>query len=308
MKKLYLVDVSSMFFRAFYAIRMLNNSLGLPTNAIYGFLSMSVKLLRDVQPDYMVYCYDRETPSFRKEIFEDYKSNRRETPESLIPQIPYIKKLTKLMGITGIDKDDYEADDVIGSLTNFGLQNQLEVVIVSGDKDFAQLVNKKVTLFDTMKDKRYGIQDVIEKWGVHPHQFIDYLAITGDSSDNIPGVKGIGPKGSQTLLGKFKSLDGIYENIDMIKNPSQKEKLVKSKGNAYLSQKLVKIVKDLDLVNNLDDLCLKPVDNEELEKVLDELEFSSFKKNLLGSYTQSQKSSDHTSEKASRPSLRTKSE
>ncbi len=297
MKKLYLVDVSSMFFRAFYAIRILNNSRGLPTNAVYGFLSMSVKLLRDVQPDYMVYCYDRETPSFRKEIFEDYKSNRRETPELLIPQIPYIKKLTELMGIAGVDKENYEADDVIGSLTNFGLQNQLEVVIVSGDKDFAQLVNEKVTLFDTMKDKQYGVQGVIEKWGVYPHQFIDYLAITGDSSDNIPGVKGIGPKGAQVLLEKFKTLDGIYENINLIKNPSQKEKLVKSRGNAYLSQKLVKIVKDLDLVKSLDDFRLKPVNNEELEKILDELEFSSFKKNLLGSFTQNQKSSSHTPEK-----------
>lgn len=297
MKKLYLVDVSSMFFRAFYAVRMLNNSKGFPTNAIYGFLSMSVKLLREMQPDYMVYCYDEKTPSFRKEIFEAYKANRGEMPEELTPQIPYIKKLTELMGIPFLSKKNYEADDVIGSLAEFGLKNQLEVVIVSGDKDFAQLVNEKVTLFDTMKDKRYQVHDVIEKWGVHPNQFIDYLAITGDSSDNIPGVKGIGPKGAQNLLEKFKSLDGIYENISSIKNPSQKKKLMESRQKAYLSQKLVKIVKDLDLVKKPDELLLKPIDNEGLRKILDELEFSSFKKNLLGTTNENQNTLSENHEK-----------
>ncbi len=289
MKKLYLVDVSSMFFRAFYAIRMLNNSQGLPTNAIYGFLSMSIKLLRDIQPDYLVYCYDQKTPSFRKKIFDGYKANRREIPEKLIPQIPYIEKLTKLMGIPGLGKENYEADDIIGSLTKFGLENQLEVVIISGDKDFAQLVNERVTLFDTMKNKRYNVHDIVEKWGVYPHQFIDYLAITGDSSDNVPGVKGLGPKGAQTLLKKFESLDKIYENIDLIENSSQKKKLIEFKEDAYLSKKLVKIVKDLNLVDTLDDISLKPVNNEKLEKILDELEFSSFKKNLLGTPVENKK-------------------
>ena len=133
-----------MFFRAYYAVRMLTNSQGLPTNAVYGFLSMSVKLLKDVKPDYLVYCYDQPSPSFRKEIYPEYKANRGETPEDLIPQIPYIKKLTELMGIKGIGKENYEADDIIGSLAKFGQDNKLEVVIVSGDKDFAQLINDKV--------------------------------------------------------------------------------------------------------------------------------------------------------------------
>lgn len=297
MKKLYLVDVSSMFFRAFYAVRMLTNSQGMPTNAIYGFLSMSVKLLKDVQPDYMVYCYDQPGPSFRKDIYEDYKANRGETPEELIPQIPYIKKLTELMGIPGIGKEKYEADDIIGSLAQFGVENNLEVVIVSGDKDFAQLINEKVSMYDTMKDVKYDVAGVVEKWGVHPSQFIDYLAITGDSSDNIPGIKGIGPKGAQKLLDKFESLDGIYENLGLIKTPSQLKKLNESKENAYLSQKLVEIVKDLDLVKGLNDVSLKPIDNEKLEEVLDELEFSSFKKNLLGGATAKQKSSNGTQDK-----------
>jgi DNA polymerase I len=292
MKKLYLVDVSSMFFRAFYAVRMLTNSKGMPTNAIYGFLSMSIKLLKEVQPDYMVYCYDQPGPSFRKELFEGYKANRSETPAELIPQIPYIKKLTELMGIPGIGKENYEADDVIGSLTQFGLKNNLEVVIVSGDKDFAQLVNNKVLIYDTMKDVKYDVAGVLDKWGVHPNQFMDYLAITGDSSDNIPGIKGIGPKGAQKLLSQFDSLDGIYENISQVKNPSMLKKLEENKQSAYLSKKLVEIVKDLDLVNSLSDISLKPINNEDMESVLDELEFNSFKKNLLGGTTQKQKQSN----------------
>ncbi len=297
MKKLYLVDVSSMFFRAFYAVRMLNNSAGLPTNAIYGFLSMSVKLLKDVQPDYMVYCYDQPKPSFRKDLYEDYKANRGETPEELVPQIPYIHKLTELMGIPGIGKENYEADDVIGSLVKYGLDNKLEVVIVSGDKDFAQLINDKVTLYDTMKDVKYNVQGVVDKWGVHPDQFIDYLAICGDSSDNIPGVKGIGPKGAQKLLSQFQTLDGIYENIDSVKTPSHVKKLKEFKEEAYLSKQLVEIVQDLDLVKDLNDISLKPINTDKLSEVLDELEFSSFKKNLLGASTGSQKSSAKAVEK-----------
>ncbi len=291
MKKLYLVDVSSMFFRAFYAVRPLSNSQGMPTNAIYGFLSMSVKLLKDVQPDYMVYCYDQPGPSFRKELYEAYKANRSETPEDLVPQIPYIKKLTELMGIPGIGKEKFEADDIIGSLAQFGQANKLDVVIVSGDKDFAQLINDKVCMFDTMKDVTYDVPGVVEKWGVRPDQFIDYLAITGDSSDNIPGVKGIGPKGAQKLLSQYDSLDGIYDNINLIKTPSQVKKLQESKPSAYLSQKLVEIVKDLDLVSDLNEISLKPINNEKLEEVLDELEFASFKKNLLGGATTKQKAS-----------------
>lgn len=284
MKKLYLVDVSSMFFRAFYAVRMLSNSKGLPTNAIYGFMSMSIKLLKDIKPDYLVYCYDQPKPSFRKELYPEYKANRSETPEELIPQIPYIKKLTELMGIPGIGKENYEADDVIGSLAQYGVKNKLEVVIVSGDKDFAQLVSDKVTMFDTMKDLHYTEEAVFEKWGVRPSQFLDYLAITGDSSDNIPGVKGIGPKGAQKLLEQFGSLDGIYENINLIKTPSTKKKLEESASMAYLSKKLAEIVKDLDLVSGLADLSLKPIDKAKMGEVLDELEFHSFKKNLLGEY------------------------
>ncbi len=282
MKKLYLVDVSAMFFRAYYAIRPLSSDKGVPTNAIYGFLSMTVKLLKEIKPDYLVYCFDRKEPSFRKEIDDRYKANRTEMPEDLIPQIPYIRQLTQLMGIKDIDKEKYEADDVIGSLANFGRENNLEVVIVSGDKDFGQLIGPYVTMYDTMKNKKYDVDGVVEKWGVHPDQFIDYLAITGDASDNIPGVKGIGPKGAQKLLSQYKDLEEIYENIDDIGPKGTHKKLVENKDEAFLSKKLVTIVKDLDMGVSLNDLKLNSVQRDELKEVLDDLSFQSFANKLLG--------------------------
>ncbi len=282
MKKLYLVDVSSMFFRAFYAVRPLNTSKGVPTNAVYGFLSMIVKLLKEIKPDYLAFCFDRPEPSFRKEIYAEYKANRSEMPEDLIPQVPYIKKLTEVLGIPIFEKPGFEADDLIGTLTHFGQSRDMHVVIVSGDKDFAQLINDKVVMYDTMKDIMFTIEKVIEKWGVHPNHFIDFLAMTGDSSDNIPGVKGIGPKGAQKLIEQFGTLENMYERIDEVKNPNLQKKLLESKEMAFLSKTLVTIDTNMKIPLTEEDLKLKKANREGLTKVLDELEFSTFKKNLLG--------------------------
>ncbi|MBY0385948.1 DNA polymerase I, partial [bacterium] len=282
MKKLYLVDVSSMFFRAFYAVRPLNTSKGLPTNAVYGFLSMIVKLLKEIKPDYVAFCFDRPEPSFRKEIYSEYKANRSEMPEELIPQVPYIKKLTEVLGIPIFEKPGFEADDLIGTLTKYGESRDMHVVIVSGDKDFSQLINEKVVMYDTMKNVEFNIEKVIEKWGVHPKHFIDYLAMTGDSSDNIPGVKGIGPKGAQKLIEEFGSLENLYERIDEVKNANLQKKLIESKEMAFLSKKLVTIDTSMDIAISEENLKIQKAQREELVKILDELEFQTFKKNLLG--------------------------
>lgn len=282
MKKLYLVDVSSMFFRAFYAVRPLSTSKGLPTNAVYGFLSMIVKLLKEIKPDYVAFCFDRPEPSFRKEIYNNYKANRSEMPEELIPQVPYIKKLTEVLGIPIFEKPGFEADDLIGTLTKYGESRDMHVVIVSGDKDFSQLINDKVVMFDTMKNIEFNIEKVIEKWGVHPKHFIDYLAMTGDSSDNIPGVKGIGPKGAQKLIEEFGSLENLYEHIDEVKNANLQKKLIESKEMAFLSKKLVTIETNMDIPISEENLKIQKAQREELIKILDELEFQTFKKNLLG--------------------------
>ncbi len=281
MKKLYLVDVSSLFFRAFYAIRPLTSPSGVPVNAVYGFLSMTLKLLREERPDYIAFCFDLPTPSFRKEIDPNYKANRSEMPEDLVPQMPYMKRIGDVLGIHCIDKLGFEADDLIGTLATWGSNHGLETFIVSGDKDFGQIVNENIFLMDTMKNIKMGPKDVKEKWGVTPGQMRDYLAMVGDTSDNIPGVHGIGPKGAQKLLETYGDLDGIYQHVDEIKG-STKDKMIEGKDSAYMSQKLVTIVCDVPLSTNMPDYALAPVKTTELDALLEELNFKALRKNLEG--------------------------
>lgn len=281
MKKMYLVDVSSMFFRAFYAVRPLHAADGTPVNAVYGFMSMIIKLLKEKNPEYIVFCYDRKEPSFRKDLDQNYKANRTEMPEDLQKQMPYIKQVAGLLGIKDIELPGYEADDVIGTLAKMGSQHNLEVHIVSGDKDFCQLVNDQVFIYDTMKETITTPQSVFEKYGVTPNQFRDYLAITGDTSDNIPGVAGIGPKGAQKLIEQFGTLDGIYENIDKVDSKSVKQKLIDSKNQAFLSQKLVTIVTDAISSMDLSDFKKQPLKKHELRQFLQLLNFKTFEKNIL---------------------------
>ncbi len=282
MKKLYLIDVSSMFFRAFYAIRPLSSPSGLPVNAIYGFLSMVIKLMKTEKPEYMVFCYDRKEPSFRHEMYTEYKAHRTEMPEDLAKQMPYLKQVAGLLGIPSLEIPTYEADDLIGTLTHLGLKNKMEVYIVSGDKDFGQLIAPGVLLYDTMKNVKYDVDGVKEKWGIRPDQFIDYLALVGDSSDNIPGVKGIGPKGAISLLEQFTSLENMYENIDQVSSKSVKEKLITSKENALLSKKLATICIDCEVDQNIDHYKIKSYQREDLKKFLNELNFKALEKSLLG--------------------------
>lgn len=281
MKKIYIVDVSSMFFRAFYAVRPLTSTKGVPVNAIYGFISMIVKLMKDKNPDHLVFCYDRKEPSFRKDLYDAYKANRTEMPEDLQVQMPYLKQVGNLFGITCLEAPTYEADDLIGTVAKMATAEDYEAYIVSGDKDFCQLVGPRIFLYDTMKDLVYDSQQVKEKHGVTPEQFIDYLAITGDTSDNIPGVAGIGPKGAQKLIEEYGTLEDIYKNIDKISSASIKSKLVASEANAFLSKKLVTIVTDVKLEKTMDDFKLQPMKRDELRAFLQELNFKSFEKSLL---------------------------
>lgn len=282
MKKIYLVDVSSLFFRAFYAIRPLTAPNGTPVNATYGLMSMLVKLLKTERPNYLVFCYDRKEPSFRKDLYEAYKANRTEMPDDLAQQIPYIKKIADLLGIPSLEVPQYEADDLIGSITRVALENKFEVVIVSGDKDFAQLIKPGVILYDTMKETKMGPKEVVDKWGVHPEQFQDYLAIVGDSSDNIPGVSGLGPKGAQKLLVNYGSLEKIYSQLDKVTPAGTQEKLRKNQDMAFLSKKLVTIDQNAPVDTNLESYRLRGMKKPELRKLLQELNFKTFEKNLLG--------------------------
>ena len=201
----------------------------------------------------------------------------------MVSVMPYINKLIDILGIPQINKKGFEADDIIGTLSGFGKEQGWEVVIVSGDKDFAQLIDPKVSMYDTMKNKVYDEQAVVEKWGVHPDQFIDYLALIGDSSDNIPGVRGVGPKTAEKLLAEYKTLEGVYENVENVSGKALKAKLADNKDMAYLSKELVTIVRDIELGVAADDLKIKPIDRDALSEILEELEFKSFEKKLFSS-------------------------
>lgn len=281
-KSIYVIDVSSMFFRAFYAIRPLTSTKGVPVNAVYGFISMIVKLFKEKSPDHVVFCYDRKDPSFRKDLYTDYKANRTEMPDDLQVQMPYLKQVARLLGICDMELPSFEADDLIGTVACMARKENYDVFIVSGDKDFCQLVNQNVFLYDTMKEMVFDEALVKEKHGVTPAQFIDYLAITGDTSDNIPGVSGIGPKGAQKLIEQFGTLENIYENIDQVSSASIKEKLLKSKDKALLSKKLVTIVCDAPITHKIDDFKVGSFKTDELRAFLQELNFKTFEKNLLG--------------------------
>lgn len=280
-KQIYVVDVSSMFFRAFYAVRPLTSTKGVPVNAVYGFISMVIKLIKEKHPDHLVFCYDRKEPSFRKDLYTEYKAHRTEMPEEMQVQMPYLKQVASLFGIYDLELPTFEADDLIGTIACQAAKADYDVYIVSGDKDFCQLVNKNIFLYDTMKEIVYDEAAVKEKHGVLPSQFIDFLAITGDTSDNIPGVAGIGPKGAQKLIEQFGTLENIYQNLDQISSASIKEKLINSQEKALLSKKLVTIVCDAPIKESLDDFKLKPFKVDELRTFFQELNFKTFEKNLL---------------------------
>ena len=281
MRNLYLVDVSSMYFRAFYAIRQLSNSKGLPTNALYGFMSMTLKLLREKKPDYMAFCLDRKEPGFRHQIYPDYKANRTEMPEDLQKQVPYVRRIIDSLGIPAYDFEGFEADDVIGTLAEYGRTHDLNVVIVSGDKDFGQLVGPRVSIYDPMKEVVLDPEGVRGKMGVPPELVTDYLALVGDSSDNVPGVLGIGPKGAVKLLTEFGSLDDIYRRIAEVKPEGVAKKLLASKENAFLSKQLVIIRKDVPLKFQMDELKPRPIDPQNLRSLLQELEFKNLEKSFF---------------------------
>lgn len=272
---LVIVDISSFIFRAFFAVRPLHAADGTPVNAIYGVLSMLVKLIEQYGPTHLVLAEDRKEPSFRKELYPEYKANRSDPPEELIPQFDLLQELYALIDIPRISAKGYEADDIIGSLVVQFHEEFDEVHIVSGDKDLMQFVSKKVFMMDTMKDKKYGPEEVYEKMGVYPSQVVDYLSLVGDSSDNIPGVKGVGAKGAAKILEEYKTLEGCLENAQEVKNKRVREGLIQYKDNAILSKKLIQIKTDIDLGHSKEDLFFHFSPKPELIEYLEKLQFRS---------------------------------
>ncbi len=249
-EKIYIIDGSALVYRAHYAFSRnpLTNDKGENISAIYGTFNMFFSFIKDFKPDKLAVTFDQKGGSFRNDVYHEYKANRPPMPEDLISQVKIIQEIFQSLNIENLKKDGYEADDIIGSFAT-KMKKDYEVVIVSGDKDFFQLIDESVTMFDLSKNSLIDINFVQDKLGILPAQMIDYLAIMGDSADNIPGIKGVGKKGAEKLLLEFSSLENIYENIDQIKPSSLQNKLIENKENAFLSQKLATIVTDLQFDN-----------------------------------------------------------
>jgi DNA polymerase-1 len=247
---LYLIDISSFIFRAFYAIRPLTTLSGDPVNAVYGVATMLAKLADEAKPQYLSVIYDSKEPSFRKEIYKDYKANRSETPDELIPQFDRIETLVRCLEMYSYRKSGVEADDLIATLTKkwCAQAKHHRVVIVTSDKDLMQLVNDRVVIWDTMNNKVFGPDEVVDKFGVRPDQIRDYLGLVGDSSDNIPGVPSVGPKTASDLLKQFGTLDGILDAAKNNQIAGKKGEVLKNhEKDARLSAELATVHESLDV-------------------------------------------------------------
>src|SRR4030043_1190494 len=276
---LYLIDGSSYIFRAFYAIGHLSNSKGLPTNATYGFTQMVLKVLKEQQSDYLVIALDSRAPTFRSEVYKEYKANRPAMPEELVPQLPYIKKIIGGYRIAALQMDGYEADDLIGTVAK-GVESEVDVVIITGDKDLLQLVSDRIQVYDTMKGKGFGVEEVVQRFGVKPEQVVEVMGLAGDAIDNIPGVPGIGEKTAIELIKTFGSIENLLNHLDRIPQKKLKENLETYGDLARLSKQLATIHTDVPIHYPLKDFSLSPPDLKSLKEIFKELEFNKLLKEL----------------------------
>jgi DNA polymerase-1 len=280
-QNLYLVDGSGYMFRAFHALPQLSNSQGLPTGATYGFIRMLQKLLKEARPSHLAVVFDSAKRTFRDDLFEQYKANRLETPNDLLAQIPYIFRAVDAFCIRRLVIDGVEADDVIGTLAIRGARERFNVVIVTGDKDFMQLVGTSITLWDTMFGKRTGMREVRERFGVEPATLVDIMALMGDAIDNVKGVPGVGEKTASALIRHFGSLDALYQGLDRLAEVKARipkklgALLAEHRADAELARRLVRIDTEVPLDFRPADLTWPGIDSPAAAQLLRELEFSS---------------------------------
>ena len=248
---IYLIDGSGFIFRAYYALPALTRSDGLPVGAISGFCNMLYKLLNNTKsneinkPTHIAVVFDHKGPTFRSKIYSDYKMNRSEPPEDLIPQFELIRQATKAYGLPCLEMEGYEADDIIATYVETAKNNGWEATIISSDKDLMQLVSSQTIMWDTMKNKKIDIEQVREKFGVDPSLVIDVQSLAGDSVDNIPGATGIGIKTAALLINEFGSLKNLLENTQKIKQPKRREVLVNESDKILISKQLVTLKTDV---------------------------------------------------------------
>jgi len=281
--KLFLIDAYALIFRGYYAFikNPRINSKGFDTSAIMGFLNSIFDIINREKPDYFSVVFDKGGSKDRREIFTEYKANRNATPEPILESVPIIYEILKNLGISTIDKEGYEADDIIGTIALSAEKDGYETYMVTPDKDFAQLVSKNIFLY---KPARFG--NGVEIWGVdevnnkfeidHPSKVIDYLGMMGDSVDNIPGLPGVGDKTAKKFLKEYGSLEGLIENVDELKGKI-KEKIIENKDLGFLSKKLATIITDVPVEYNFDDLKISEPNNDKILSIFDELEFKRLK-------------------------------
>lgn len=284
-EKLYLIDGTALLYRAHFAFikNPLINSKGMNTSAIYGVASSFIRLVESLDAQHIAIAFDRKAPTFRHEMYLAYKAQRPPMPEDLVAQIEPVHEFFRLIGLPELGMDGFEADDVLGTLAA-KFKGEYQVVMVTSDKDYCQLVDEHCTLLDPMKDVSLDRAAVFAKYGVYPEQFVDYLALVGDASDNIPGVKSIGPKTAEALLKEHGSLDGIYANLDKLA-PKLKEKLESEKENAYLSQKLARIEQNAPMqLPDYEALAFNAQSLRQALPLLTEYEIGSIKRKIESKY------------------------
>lgn len=288
----YLIDGSGYIFRAYYALPPLTRkSDGLPVGAVSGFCSMLFKLLEDSKsnenlqkPTHFAVIFDAARKTFRNEIYSDYKANRSEAPDDLAPQFEYIRKSVVAFNLPSVDLPNYEADDLIATYVEQILAKGAKVTIVSSDKDLMQLYRKDVRIFDPMKNKFITSEDIVTKFGVGPEKVIDVQSLAGDSSDNVPGVPGIGVKTAAELINKYGTLEKLLDNAQEIKQNKRRETLIENKDKAIISKKLVTLMKDAPVERKIEEFHLKEIDKDKLYKFLREMEFNRLLSSVISAY------------------------
>ena len=289
MKKLLIIDGNSIINRAFYGIRLLTNKHGMYTNAIYGFLNIMLKHVDELTPDYIAVAFDLKAPTFRHKMYSQYKAQRKGMPDELRMQMPVMKEILRAMNITILEKEGYEADDIIGTVSRMCKDSEVECFILTGDKDDLQLATDTTKILLTVTKggatttTELDSDDVEDTYGVTPEQFIDVKGLMGDTSDNVPGVKGIGEKTAFEYIKKFKSIENLYDNLDdAIVKPAARQKLIDGKDMAYLSKQLCTIDKSVPLEFTIEDAAVKEYDTDKLTELYTNLEFNVFLKKLGG--------------------------
>lgn len=247
MKKVVLVDGSSFIYRSYFAAPKLTMPDGQPVGAIFGFCTMLLRLLQDHMADVFALVLDSGRDTFRAQMYEPYKANRAATPDDLKAQFPLIRETCDAFGIKTVSRHGFEADDIIATYASDLSDKNCQVEIVSSDKDLMQLIDDRISMYDAMHSRFIDREHVFEKFGVYPHQMTALQALMGDSADNVPGVAGVGPKTAAKLVSQYENLENLYEHIDEITPIKLREKLLKDRDNAFISLKLVTLVRDVDV-------------------------------------------------------------